>query len=66
RAAERGRLDRFEQEGRVVLDAVLTSYLARAKADPALYRLVDAAQTLANVQASLDTLLTLLLALLLG
>ncbi|KPW63559.1 dTMP kinase [Pseudomonas amygdali] len=61
RAAARGRLDRFEQEGRVFFDAVRSTYLQRAKADPARYRLVDAAQPLADVQASLDALLPQLL-----
>ncbi|SDX67895.1 Thymidylate kinase [Pseudomonas syringae] len=61
RAAARGRLDRFEQEGRAFFDAVRTTYLDRARAEPARYRLVDASQTLAQVQASLDTLLPQLL-----
>jgi len=57
RASARGRLDRFEQEGRVFFDAVRSTYLKRAEADPSRYRLVDAAQTLAQVQQSLDLLL---------
>ena len=57
RASARGRLDRFEQEGRVFFDAVRSTYLKRAAADPSRYRLVDAAQPLAQVQASLDQLL---------
>ncbi|WIN08876.1 MULTISPECIES: dTMP kinase [Pseudomonas] len=61
RAAARGRLDRFEQEGRAFFDAVRSTYLNRAKAEPARYRLVDAAQSLADVQASLDKLLPELL-----
>ncbi|KWS20516.1 dTMP kinase [Pseudomonas syringae] len=61
RAAARGRLDRFEQEGRAFFDAVRSTYLERARAEPARYRLVDAAQTLADVQACLDTLLPQLL-----
>ncbi|EGH45881.1 thymidylate kinase [Pseudomonas syringae pv. pisi str. 1704B] len=61
RAAARGRLDRFEQEGRTFFDAVRSTYLERANAEPARYRLVDAGQTLADVQASLDTLLPQLL-----
>jgi len=61
RASARGRLDRFELEGRAFFDAVRTAFLERAKADPARYVLVDAAQPLAQVQQSLDALLPRLL-----
>nr|WP_279577208.1 dTMP kinase [Pseudomonas sp. LA21] len=61
RAAARGRLDRFEQEGRAFFEAVRSTYLDRARAEPARYRIVDAAQPLADVQRSLDTLLPTLL-----
>jgi len=57
RAAARGRLDRFEQEGQAFFQAVRQAYLARAAADPARYHLVDAAQPLAQVQRALDALL---------
>lgn len=57
RAAARGRLDRFEQEGQAFFQAVRQAYLARAAADPERYRLVDAAQPLAQVQRALDALL---------
>ncbi|MFV0924770.1 MULTISPECIES: dTMP kinase [Pseudomonas] len=57
RAAARGRLDRFEQEGQAFFQAVRQAYLARAAADPARYHLVDAAQPLARVQLALDALL---------
>ncbi|MCX7080902.1 MAG: dTMP kinase [Pseudomonas sp.] len=63
RASARGRLDRFELEGRVFFDAVRSAYLKRAEADPKHYRLVDAAQPLAQVQQSLDALLPQLLGL---
>ncbi|OLS62183.1 dTMP kinase [Pseudomonas putida] len=56
RAAARGRLDRFEQEGQAFFEAVRQAYLERAKADPQRYRLIDAAQPLAAVQQSLDGL----------
>ncbi|NER59130.1 dTMP kinase [Pseudomonas sp. MAFF212428] len=56
RAAARGRLDRFEQEGQAFFQAVRHAYLARAAADPARYQLVDAAQPLAQVQLALDAL----------
>ncbi|MDN7141182.1 dTMP kinase [Pseudomonas sp. JQ170] len=57
RAAARGRLDRFEQEGQVFFEAVRQAYLARAKAAPEQYTLIDASQSLAQVQQSLDALL---------
>nr|WP_207202418.1 MULTISPECIES: dTMP kinase [unclassified Pseudomonas] len=61
RASARGRLDRFEQEGRAFFDAVRSAYLARAEVDPVRYRLVDAAQPLTQVQQALDALLPQLL-----
>ena len=57
RAAARGRLDRFEQEGRSFFDAVRKTYLERAALAPQRYRILDAGQSLAAVQASLDALL---------
>lgn len=57
RAAARGRLDRFEQEGRAFFDAVRSTYLQRASAEPARYKLIDAAQSLEQVQQSLNALL---------
>jgi dTMP kinase len=53
RAAARGRLDRFEQEPRGFFEAVRGAYLARAKAAPERYRIIDASQPLAQVQAHL-------------
>jgi dTMP kinase len=61
RASARGRLDRFELEGQVFFDAVRSAFLARAKAEPARYHLLDAAQPLANVQQAIDALLPALL-----
>ncbi|XXF07174.1 dTMP kinase [Pseudomonas sp. D1-3] len=61
RAAARGRLDRFEQEGRAFFEAVRATYLQRAKAEPARYRIVDASQSLGAVQRDLDALLPQLL-----
>lgn len=57
RAAARGRLDRFEQESRDFFMAVREAYLRRAAADASRYRVIDAAQPLAQVQAFLDRLL---------
>ncbi|MFB8831405.1 dTMP kinase [Azotobacter sp. CWF10] len=61
RAAARGRLDRFEQEGRAFFEAVRQAYLRRAASDPARYRVVDAGRPLADVQRTLDDLLPRLL-----
>lgn len=61
RAAARGRLDRFEQEGRDFFEAVRSTYLGRARAEPARYSILDASQTLAAVQRNLDDLLPALL-----
>lgn len=61
RAAARGRLDRFEQEAQDFFEAVRQTYLARARLVPQRYRLLDAAQPLASVQAQLDRLLPELL-----
>jgi dTMP kinase len=61
RATARGRLDRFEQEGRTFFDAVRSTYLKRAAASPERYRLVNAALSLSEVQQSLDGLLPELL-----
>jgi len=57
RAAARGRLDRFEQEGQGFFEAVRQTYLQRAAAEPARYRVLDAAQALSGVQQSIDRLL---------
>ncbi|WP_312151239.1 dTMP kinase, partial [Pseudomonas sp.] len=42
RAAARGRLDRFEQEGQAFFEAVRQAYLERAKGEPQRYSIVDA------------------------
>ncbi|OLU13169.1 dTMP kinase [Pseudomonas sp. PA1(2017)] len=57
RAVARGRLDRFEQEGRGFFEAVRATYLQRAEAAPARYRILDASQSLEAVQRDLDALL---------
>jgi dTMP kinase len=61
RAAERGCLDRFEQEGLAFFDAVRQTYLQRAAEHPQRYRIIDAAKSLQEVQLSLDALLPELL-----
>lgn len=57
RAAARGRLDRFEQEGLDFFEAVRSAYLDRARQAPQRYRVIDAGQSLAAVQQDLDALL---------
>lgn len=57
RAAARGRLDRFEQEGQAFFEAVRQTYLRRAALQPQRYHILDAAQSLAGVQQALDQLL---------
>ena len=57
RAAARGRLDRFEQEGLEFFEAVRNAYLERARQKPQRYRVIDAGQPLTSVQADLDGLL---------
>ncbi|MCF4979369.1 dTMP kinase [Pseudomonas gessardii] len=61
RASARGRLDRFELEGRVFFEAVRAAYLQRAQAAPSRYCLLDAAQPLEQVQQAIDALLPKLL-----
>jgi len=63
RAAARGRLDRFEQEGHGFFEAVRHTYLRRAAAEPQRYRVLDAAQPLSAVQQALDDLLPLIVGL---
>ncbi|MDH0730427.1 dTMP kinase [Pseudomonas sichuanensis] len=57
RAAARGRLDRFEQEGQAFFEAVRQAYLQRAAQQPQRYSLLDAAQPLEAVQRAIDALL---------
>lgn len=57
RAAARGRLDRFEQEGLGFFEAVRSAYLDRARQVPQRYRVIDAGQSLLAVQQDLDRFL---------
>jgi len=61
RAAARGRLDRFEQEGTAFFEAVRHAYLARAQADPQRYSILNAGQSLEAVQRDIDSLLPTML-----
>jgi dTMP kinase len=62
RAGERGELDRFEREQQVFFERVRQTYRERAVAEPARYRIIDAAQNIEQVQAQIDRALTPLLA----
>lgn len=57
RVAQRGAANRFEQEARAFLERVRTVYRQRAAADPARYRVVDAARPAAAVQAEVAAIL---------
>ncbi len=61
RAAARGRLDRFEQEGMRFFEAVRSAYLQRAEAAPSRYRVIDAGQALNAVQRDVEALIPELL-----
>ncbi|MGE5825359.1 MAG: dTMP kinase [Bacteroidota bacterium] len=55
RLAASGRtLDRFENEGAEFFDRVRQAYLARAAAEPDRIRLIDATQTIENIQNTLE------------
>ncbi len=54
RARARNALDRFEREPTAFFDAVRNTYLARAAADPARYRIVDASGGLDDVRARMQ------------
>ncbi|HEY7885883.1 MAG TPA: dTMP kinase [Cellvibrionaceae bacterium] len=63
RAASRGELDRFEQEDIAFFNRVRKAYRFRAENDPVRYGIVDAGQTLEQVQADIDRQLMRLFAL---
>ncbi len=57
RAGRRGELDRFETEQLAFFDKVRQVYLDRAAQAPSRYCVVDAGQSLADVQADISALL---------
>jgi len=61
RASRRGSLDRFEVEQTAFFERVRATYLARAAANPARYRVVEADAALDCVQAHIATALETLL-----
>jgi len=61
RARQRGELDRFESETLGFFERVRSAYRTRASESPGRYALVDAGQTLVNVQADIHSILSKLL-----
>ncbi|MDT8386796.1 MAG: dTMP kinase [Thiogranum sp.] len=61
RASKRGQLDRFEQEQQLFFERVRAAYLARAEQQPQRFRIIDADQSLDDVQSQLDAVVTQLL-----
>jgi dTMP kinase len=61
RARQRGELDRFESETIDFFERVRGAYRERAALAPSRYALVDAGQTLAEVQSEIDSVLTRLI-----
>ncbi len=57
RAQKRGALDRFEQEKQQFFERVRQNYLTRAQAEPDRFRVIDAAQSLDQVQAHIAAVL---------
>jgi len=62
RAGERGELDRFEREQQAFFERVRQTYRQRALAEPGRYRIIDAAQSIEQVQAQIETALAPFLA----
>jgi dTMP kinase len=59
RARERGKLDRFEEERSAFFNKVRKNYLERAKAEPERFKIIDATQSLEQVQNNIRQVLTL-------
>jgi dTMP kinase len=57
RAKNRGTHDRIEQEKADFFERVRTAYLARAKAEPERFKVIDASKPLAAVQAEIKVIL---------
>lgn len=62
RAEQRGELDRFETEKMDFFEKVRSAYLARAQAEPSRFRIIDAANPMAQVSADVVAALESLIA----
>jgi len=62
RAGARSAPDRFEREQAAFFERVRKAYLDRAHADAGRYKIIDAAQSLDQVQTQIDTILEPILA----
>lgn len=62
RANGRGELDRFEREQQAFFERVRAAYLAQAQREPGRYRVLDAAQSVDDVQRQIDAVLAPFLA----
>ena len=61
RAEREGReLDKFEREAQAFFERVRGAYLARARAEPARFRIVDATRALPDVRAELEAIVATL------
>jgi dTMP kinase len=61
RAGARSEPDRFEQEQQAFFERVRETYLARAKAEPNRFHIIDASPSLDKVQAQITSILKLIL-----
>lgn len=57
RAKKRGELDRFESEKRAFFERVRATYLQRAEQNSKVIKIINAAQTLENVQAEITVVI---------
>lgn len=57
RAGKRSAADRFEQEEQDFFERIRTCYLERAKNEPERFRIIDATQTIENVQTQLKNII---------
>ena len=61
RAEREGRvLDKFEREAQAFFDRVRATYLARARAEPARFRVIDATRPVADVRADVSGIIAAL------
>lgn len=63
RAGKRGSFDRIEQEGRDFFERIRQAYLARAKAEPGRFFVLDGSASAAEVRSGVETVLASLVTL---